>query len=164
MNLKAVLVVATLAAAAGGSAIAADVSIPADSVGSIGVFAAYEKFKIYSEVCADAHPEARARFESVMTAFSARMSKLGAEVLATPEFLAMRNQPVPASLVDAFRQDFQNTRRMHQANPGSYEGCKGAHDNFESAGDDHWKAGMATALTELRETGRPFALALAREP
>lgn len=77
---------------------AAETEIPAESLGAIGVFAAYEKFRIYSKVCGEQVPESRAEFETAMSAFGERMKRLGAEVLATDEFRVMSTQPVTGSL------------------------------------------------------------------
>lgn len=160
MNVKNLLSSVAIAILTGTPLFAAESEIPAASLGEIGIFAAYEKFRIYSEVCGEQVPESRAEFEAVMSAFGERMKKLGAEVLATDEFRVMRSQPVPASLAAAFEREFENTRALHRSRTYTPNGCRGAHENFKSAPDDHWKAGIAMALTELRETGRPFAPAL----
>ena len=157
MKFKNFLSCAVIAFASNAPVIAAETSMPTESLGAIGTFAAHEKFRIFSEVCGELAPESRAEFDAVMLAFGERMKRLGVDVLATPEFSAMKTQAVPRSLVEAFEQDFENTRAMHRSRSHTSEGCKGAHENFKSASDNHWKAGIAMALTELRETGKPFA-------
>ena len=159
MKFKNLLASAAMAIVASTPVVAAETDIPTESLGAIGTFAAYEKFRIFSEVCGELAPESKAEFDAVMLAFGERMNRLGIEVLATEEFSAMRTQAVPSSLVQAFEQDFENTRAMHRSRSHTSEGCKGAHENFKSASDNHWKAGIAMALTELRETGKPFASA-----
>jgi hypothetical protein len=157
MKLKNVVFCAAMGIVTGVPVVAAETGIPTESMGAIGTFAAYEKFRIFSEICSELNPESKAEFDAVMLAFGERMKRLGAEVLATDEFSAMKTQAVSGSLVNAFEKEFENTRSMHRARAPNFEGCKGAHENFKSAPDSHWKAGIASALTELRETGRPFA-------
>ncbi len=157
MKRKNALVGAALALVATNSVVAAETGIPTESLGAIGAFAVYEKFRIYSEVCGEVAPESKAEFDAVMVAFGERMRRLGADVLATEEFGPMRSQAVPRSLVEAFQKEFEDTRAMHRARGNHPDGCKVAHENFSSAPDNHWKAGIASALAELRDTGTPFA-------
>jgi hypothetical protein len=62
--------------------------------------------------------------------------------------------------VEAVRADLEATERFHMSKPmNASTGCKGVHENFIAADDDHWKAGIVGLLTELRATGRPPAAA-----
>jgi hypothetical protein len=141
-------------------AMAAESTIPADSMGSLGVFVAHEKFRIYSESCAEAAPGSKATYDFIASAFTARLQRLGAEVLATDDFKAMTAQSVPPSLVEAVRADLDATKRLHMSKTlDASRGCNAAHENFIAADDNHWKAGIASLLTELRATGRPPAAA-----
>src|SRR5690606_19794518 len=98
----------------------------------------------------------RVEWGGVRVACSERMKGIAAEVLASDEFRAMTDQEVPGPLVSAFEQDFANTRAMHRARV-NLDGCRAVHENFKSAPDAHWALGIASALTELRATGKPFA-------
>lgn len=165
MKLKSVLI-NLLFAFSSSLAMAADSTIPTGSTGSLGVFLAYEKFRIYSESCAEAVPGSKATYNFVLSAFTSRLQRLGAEVLATDEFKAMTTQPVSSSLAEAVRADLEATRRFHMSRSmDAPMGCKGSHENFISADDNHWKAGIVGLLTELRATGRaPAAAPMAQEP
>jgi len=141
-------------------AVAAEPPIPTDSMGALGVFIAHEKFRIYSASCAAEVPESRATYDFIFGAFASRLQRLGADVLATDEFKAMTAQPVSASLVEAVRADLVATTRLHMSKPvDASAGCKGAHENFIAADDNHWKAGIVSLLSELRATGQPPAAA-----
>src|SRR5690606_21553085 len=130
------------------------------SMGALGVFIAHEKFRIYSASCAAAVPESRATYDFVMGAFASRLQRLGAEVLATDECKAMTAQPVSASLAEAVRADLVVTARLHTSKPvDASAGCKGVHENFIAADDNHWKAAIVSLLSELRATGQPPAAA-----
>src|SRR5690606_635573 len=138
--------------------VAAESSIPTDSMGSLGIFIAHEQFRIYSASCAEAAPDSKATYDFVLRAFASRLQRLGADVLATDEFKAMAAQPVPSSLAEAVRADFVATSRFHASrSEGAAAGCKGAHENLIAADDNHWRAGIVSVLTELRATGRPPA-------
>jgi len=156
MEFKSILISTVMALVASGPVVAAAAEMPTDSLGAIGAFAANEKFRILSGACGDLAPDHKAEFDAVMVAFSERMKRIGAEVLASDEFRAMTDQEVPGPLVSAFEQDFANTRAMHRARV-NLDGCRAVHENFKSAPDAHWALGIASALTELRATGKPFA-------
>lgn len=157
MKLGNALLGAALVMAVSLPAMTAETDIPSESMGAIATFATYEKFRIYSEVCSEMAPESQPEFDAAMVTFGERMKSIGADILETAEFSAMRTQVVPQSLVDAIEKDFANTRAMHRARAPDSEACRGAHEHFTSQPDSHWMSAIASALNELRETGKPFA-------
>jgi hypothetical protein len=157
MKLK-IMVISVVVMFSSSLTMAAESTIPADSMGSLGVFIAHEKFRIYSASCAEAAPGSKATYDFIVSAFTGRLQRLGADVLATDDFKAMTAQTVPSSLVEAVRADLDATKRFHMSKAmDASSGCKAAHENFIAADDNHWKAGIASLLTELRATGRPPA-------
>jgi hypothetical protein len=159
MKLKNAAICLTLGWIVSLPVVAAEPQIPTDSIGAVGVFVAYEKFRIYSEVCSEVMPESKAEFEGILDALTTRMRRFGAELLETPPFKAMRAQPVPPSLSAGIRQDLESTWKFHRTNASNMaifsRNCRRAHDDFKSASDNHWKAGIASLLTELQSTGQP---------
>ncbi|MEJ0099830.1 MAG: hypothetical protein WDO12_08855 [Pseudomonadota bacterium] len=128
---------------------AAEAVWPNNSASNLSVFAAVQRFRIYADHCSVEVPQLRPQFESLMERLNSRIQGISQGLLASDAFKGMKEKPVPAAIVAALQDSFDDVKHNFERLDAVSTCPKTLHDLGEMD-DESLKSGLTEVLTAVR--------------
>jgi hypothetical protein len=149
MNIKKSMLIALAALLTTAVAPAAEALWPKNSASDLSVFVTLLRFQIYADHCSANAPQLKPEFESLMQDLSSRIQGLSKGLLASDEFKGMQDKPVPAELLDAFKDSFHDSKHnFERRDPASI--CQKTLQNVGEMDDESLKSGLTGVFTAVQ--------------
>jgi len=134
-------------------AASAEEAWPSSSASDVSVFVTMLRFRIYAEHCSAKVPGLGPEFESLMENLSSRIGRISEHLLASADFKGMKGKPVPARIIDAFRDSFQDVKHnLERLDAASV--CPKTLRTFAEMDDVSLEAGLATTMSAVQNMSR----------
>lgn len=128
---------------------AAEPAWPAKSASDLSMFVTLQRFRIYADHCAAQTPALKPQFDKLLLDLDSRLQDLSRQVLADDAFGGLRTRPVPAAIIAAFKDSFEdmshNVERQDAAKL-----CPKALQNLGTVNDETLRTDLRQALTAVR--------------
>jgi hypothetical protein len=128
---------------------AAEVAWPRSSASELSIFVTMLRFRIYADHCAAKAPQLSPKFDSLVEGLNERIQDISKGLLASDAFKGMTDKPVPAEIVDAFKDSFEdvkhNVERLDAASV-----CPKKLQDFAELDDESLKSALTVALTAVQ--------------
>jgi hypothetical protein len=135
---------------------------PTDSASDLSIFLSTLRFRIYADHCSTMLPELKPRFASVVASLDGRIEGISRDLLASDMFRDMKNKPVRAEILDAFRDSFDDVKHnLQRADAASV--CPMTLRSFDEMDDESLKAGLVQTLTAVQTMGQKLEEQHARQ-
>jgi hypothetical protein len=92
------------------AATAAEEVWPKNSASEVSIFVTILRFQIYADHCSAKVPQLKPKFESLMADLSSRIQGISKGLLASEEFMGMKDKPVPVEIIDALKDSFDDVK------------------------------------------------------
>jgi uncharacterized protein YfkK (UPF0435 family) len=107
------------------------------------------RFRIYKDHCSARVPQLKPQFESLIENLNSRIQDISKGLLAADAFKGMKDKPVPAEILDALTDSFDDTRHnVERLDAASI--CPKTLQNFGEMDDESLKSGLTEALTAVQ--------------
>jgi len=128
---------------------AAELAWPSNSASDLAIFVSTLRFRIYTDQCSAKVPELKPRFESLMDGMNHRIQAISSDLLASDLFKDMKDKPVPAQIIAAFMDSFDDVRHnLERLDAASV--CPATLQNFGDMDDDALKSGLTQSFTAVQ--------------
>ncbi len=149
MNLKKSVFIALAIALTTSVAPAAEVVWPKNSASDLSIFVTILRFRIYADHCSTKVPQLKPKFESLMENLNSYIRDISKGLLASDAFKGMKDKPVPAEIIDALKDSFDDVRHnVERLDAASI--CPKTLQNFGEMDDESLKSGLTEALTAVQ--------------
>src|SRR5689334_1512844 len=110
INLTKSIIVALAMALTTSVATAAGEVWPSSSASDVSIFVTILRFRIYADHCSVKVPDLKPKFESLMEDLNGRIRGISKGLLASEEFMGMKDKAVPVAIIDALRDSFDDVK------------------------------------------------------
>jgi hypothetical protein len=149
MNLRKSVFIALAIVLATSAAPAAEAVWPKNSASDLSIFVTMLRFRIYKDHCSARVPQLKPQFESLIENLNSRIQDISKGLLAADAFKGMKDKPVPAEILDALTDSFDDTRHnVERLDAASI--CPKTLQNFGEMDDESLKSGLTEALTAVQ--------------
>jgi hypothetical protein len=156
MNLRKSVFIAVAMALAGSIATAAEAAWPRNSASDVSIFVTMLRFRIHAEHCSAKVPQLESKFDSLMKNLENRVQGISKSLLASDEFEGMKDEPVPAEIIDALQDSFDDGKHnLERLDAAAI--CPKALQNFGEMDDDALKSGLTANLKAVQNMIRKRA-------
>lgn len=139
-----------LAAAMIGSTMAADeLAWPEHSASELSALVAFMKFRVHADHCSAELPELKLQFDSLMAHLESRTQAISNGLLATDEFMGMKDKPVPEGIIDAFK-DIHHDLEHNLERRDAASICPQSLRSLGGMDDESIKSGLTGALKAVQ--------------
>jgi len=83
---------------------------PRNSASDVSIFVTILRFRIYADHCSAKVPQLKPKFESLMDDLNSRIQGISKGLLASEEFIGMKDKPVPVEIIDALKDSFDDVK------------------------------------------------------
>jgi hypothetical protein len=128
---------------------AAEVVWPTNSAGDFSIAVALQRFRIYADHCSAQVPPLKPKFESLMEALNSRIQGISKDLLASDAFKGMKDKLVPAEIVFAFKDSFDDARHNFERQDAA-SACPKTLQNLAATDDDSLKSGLREILVAVQ--------------
>jgi hypothetical protein len=149
---RPVLIALAIAMTASSAALAEE-AWPSSSASDVSVFVTMLRFRIYAEHCSAKVPGLGPEFESLMENLGLRMGRISERLLASADFKGMKGKPVPARIIDAFRDSFEDMKRNLERQDAASV-CPKSLRTFGKMDDVSLEADLATTMSAVQNMSR----------
>jgi hypothetical protein len=104
------LIIALAMALTTSAATAAEEVWPKNSASDVSIFVTILRFQIYADHCAAKVPQLKPKFESLMEDLNSRIQGISKGLLASEEFMGMKDKQVPVEIIDALKDSFDDVK------------------------------------------------------
>jgi hypothetical protein len=149
MNGKLLLCAGAIIPVLAAAVSAAEMPWPRDSAGDLSMAVALQGFQVRADHCSSGLPQLKPDFDSAMENLHVRMQRISSGLLASDEFKGMEGKPVPAEIILAFKDIFDDAR--HNAGRLDVNSvCVKTLDDLRRMDDDSLRSALNQALTAVR--------------
>jgi hypothetical protein len=145
---RLVLIALAIAMTASSPAIAEE-AWPSSSASDMSVFVTMLRFRIYAEHCSAKVPGLGPEFDSLMENLRSRLGRISEHLLASADFKGMKGKPVPARIIDAFRDSFEDVKHNLERQDAASV-CPKTLRAFAEMDDVSLEDGLATTLSAVK--------------
>ena len=110
INLTKAVIIAMAIALHTSVATAAEEVWPKNSASDVSIFVTILRFRIYADHCSAKVPRLKPKFESLMEDMNSRIQGISNGLLASKEFMGMKDKPVPVEIIDALKDSFDDVK------------------------------------------------------
>ena len=110
INLTKAVIIALAIALHTSVATAAEEVWPKNSASDVSIFVTILRFRIYADHCSAKVPRLKPKFESLMEDMNSRIQGISNGLLASEEFMGMKDKPVPVEIIDALKDSFDDLK------------------------------------------------------
>jgi hypothetical protein len=110
MNLKKSVFIVLAIVLTASVASAAEAVWPKNSASELSIFVTLLKFRIYADHCSARVPQLKPRFESLMEDLNSHVQGISKGLLASDVFKGMKDKQVPAEIIEAFKDSFDDVK------------------------------------------------------
>lgn len=137
---------------------AAEVAWLGSSVSGLSIFVTNLRFRIYADHCSAGVPALKPKFDSLMEQLNGRILVISKDLLASEAFRDMKDKPVPAEVIDAFKDSFHDVQHNFERQDAALV-CPKTLQDFGAVDDESLKSGLTEALTAVQNMTRKLAAA-----
>jgi hypothetical protein len=149
MNIKNSMLMALATLVTTAAAPAAETVWPTSSASDFSVHLTLQSFRIYADHCSANVPQLKPEFENLMQDLSSRIQGLSKGLLASDEFKGMQARPVPAQLIDAFKDSFHDSKlNFERRDPASI--CQKTLQSVGEMDDEALKSGLTEGFRAVQ--------------
>jgi hypothetical protein len=163
MNLKKSAQIALVIVSTTSVATATEAVWPKNSAGDLSTFVATLRFRIYAIHCSAEVPRLTPKFEGLMENLNSRIQDISKDLLASDAFKDMRDKPVPADIIDALKDSFDDVRHNVERLDASSI-CTKTFQNFSEMNDESLTSALTGILTSVRNMVQKLEKQSARVP
>jgi len=128
---------------------AAEAVWPKNSASDLSTFVALLRFRIYADRCSAEVPQLKPQFESLMEDMNSHIQDISEGLLASAEFKGMKDEPVPAEIIDAFKDSFNDAKHNFERQDAASI-CPKTLQNLGEMDDESLKSGLTEILTAVQ--------------
>jgi hypothetical protein len=128
---------------------AAEAVWPKDSASELSIFVTSLRFRIYADHCSEKLPQSRPGFDALMERLNSRIQVISKSLLASAVFRDMKDKPVPAVIIDAFKDSFGDAKHNFERQDAA-SACPKTLQNLGEMDDESLKAGLTEVLTSVQ--------------
>jgi len=128
---------------------AAEVVWPENSASDLSIFVTLLRFRIYADHCSAMVPELKPKFESLMENLSSHIQGISKGLLASDAFEDMKDKPVPAEIIDAFKDSFDDTKHNFERLDAASV-CPKALQNLGAMDEESLQSDLTETLTAVQ--------------
>lgn len=141
---------------------AAEAVWPKNSAGELSIFVTLLGYRIHADHCSAQVPQLKPGFESAMADLSSRLQGISNGLLASDLFRDMKDKPVPAEIIDAFKDSFDDTKHNFQRRDAAAI-CPTTLQDLGETDDESLKSGLTEVLTAVQNMMRNLEHERARQ-
>lgn len=149
MNRRNSVFIALAIALAAPVATAAETVWPKNSASDVSIFATMLRFRIYADHCSARVPQLKPQFESVTRNLNSHIQDISKDLLASDEFKAMKDNPVPPEIIDALKDSFDDVKHNFERLDAASICLKTLQD-LGGMDDESLKAGLTANLKAVQ--------------
>lgn len=123
---------------------------PENSVGEFSAFVATLRFRIYADHCSTNVPRLKAAFDDLAGSLERRVQRVSTDLLASEEFKAIKDKPVPAEIIHAFSDSFDDMKHNFERKDASVV-CPKALQELGEVNEESLKSALTEILTAIRK-------------
>lgn len=132
---------------------ASEVVWPKDSASDLSIFVALLRFRIYADHCSAKVPQLKPKFESLMENLNSHIQGISKGLLASDTFKGMKDKPVPAEIIDAFKDSFDDVKHNFERLDAASI-CPKTLQDLGEMDDESLKSGLTDILTAVQNMTR----------
>ena len=149
MNLKNSVVIALVIVLLTSVTPAAEAVWPKNSASDLSIFVTILRFRIYADHCSAKVPQLQPKFESLMEGLNGHIQGISKGLLASDAFKGMKDKPVPAEIIDALKDSFDDVRHNFERQDAASV-CPMTLQNVGEMDDESLKSGLTQVLTAVQ--------------
>jgi len=142
--------------------IAAEAVWPKNSASDLSIFVALLKFRIYADHCSAKVPQLKSKFEELVESLNSHIQGISKGLLASDEFKDMKDKPVPAAIIDALKDGFDDTKHNFERRDAASI-CPKTLQNMGEMDDESLKSDLTEILTAIQNMIRKLEQASVRQ-
>jgi len=128
---------------------AAEAVWPKNSASDLSIFVTLMGFRIYADHCSSKVPQLKPEFESLMADLDDHIQGISKGLLASDVFKGMKDKPVPARIIDGFKDSFDDAKHNFERRDAASVCSKTLRDLGEMD-DESLKSGLIDSLTAVQ--------------
>ena len=149
MNFKHSVFAALAMIAPTSAAPAAEAAWPKNSASELSIFVTLLKFQVYANYCSARVPRLKPEFESLMEGMNSRLRGISNGLLDSDKFKGMKGKPVPAPIIDAFKDSFDDMKHNFERRDAASV-CPTTLQNLGEMDAESLKSGLTETLTAVQ--------------
>lgn len=122
---------------------------PKNSASDLSIFVTILRFRIHADHCSAEVPQLKPKFESLVENLASRTQYISKGLLASELFKGMKHKPVPAEIIDAFRDSFDDVKHNVERLDAAAI-CPKTLQDFGKVDDESLREGLTDALTAVQ--------------
>lgn len=126
---------------------------PKHSASELAIHVTLLRFRIHAEHCSAQLPELRAGFAGLVDDLNRRVQAISKGVLASDEFKGMVDKPVPAEIIEAFKDSFHDTQHNFERQEAASV-CPKSLRNLGKVDDESLKSELTGTLKAVQNMTR----------
>lgn len=144
-----VLAIALATSVAAAAEVEVEVEWPRGSASDTAILATEMRFQIYADRCSAEVPQLKQKFDMLMGDLSRRIQGISTRLLASGKFKGMKDQQVPAEIVDALDDSFHDGKHnLERLDAAAI--CPKALQDFGGLDDESLTSSLAANLTAVQ--------------
>jgi hypothetical protein len=162
MNFKNAVFIALATVSTVSVASAAEAEWPKSSASDFSTFVTLLGFRIHAEHCSAKIPQLKPKFERLVEDLSSRIQGISNALLASDVFEGMKDKPVPAEIIDAFKDSFDDSKHNFERRDAASV-CPKTLQHLGEMDDESLMSGLKDILTAVQNMIRNLEKESARE-
>jgi hypothetical protein len=134
---------------------------PKNSASDLSIFVTLERYRIYADHCSARIPQLKPQFASLMENLNKRIQGISEGLLASDEFIGMKDKPVADAIVFALKDTLHDAEHNVERQDAAFI-CPKALQNLGEMDDESLKSGLSQTLTAVQNMTRNQEKASAR--
>ena len=130
-------------------ATAAEEVWPKNSASDVSIFVTILRFQIYADHCSAKVPQLKPKFESLMEDLNSRIQGISKGLLASEEFMGMKDKPVPVEIIDALKDSFDDVKHNFERQDAASI-CPKTLQNVSDMDNESLISGLTANLTGIQ--------------
>jgi hypothetical protein len=132
---------------------AAEAVWPKNSASDLAEFVTMLRFRIYADHCSAKVPQLEPEFGSLVENLNRRIQGISKGLLASDVFKGMKDKPVPAEIIDAFKDSFDDAKHNFERLDAASI-CPKTLQSVGEMDDESLKSGLTQVLTAVQNMTR----------
>lgn len=126
---------------------------PVSSASELSKFLTLLRFRIYADHCSVSVPQLKPQFDRAIEDLNSRIQDISKGLLAADAFKDMKDKPVPAEIIDAFKDSFNDSKHNFERQDAASI-CPKTLQRLGETDDESLKSGLTDILTAVQTMTR----------
>jgi hypothetical protein len=140
---------------------AAEAVWPKNSAGDLSIFVTLLPFRIYADHCSAKVPQLKPEFDILLEDMNTHVHRISRNLLASDVFKGMKDAPVPAQIIDAFKDSFDDVKHNFERQDAA-SSCPKALQIIGEVDDRSLESDLSGILTAVQNMIRKLEKSSAR--